>query len=125
MADLTFRRLQADITALARDVTRYAEGIYADTQKIDEEAREVARIAEHIQSMGVDSATTSETRELAQAMTGLASDSRAVGSAGVGTARAAMVAHEQAVASHGGINEAISRSTVDVTNLNREWLRQE
>lgn len=125
MADLTYRQLQAAITDLGRNVTRGAEAISAQTQRIDEEAQDTARLAEQIQSMGVDAATVSETQETAKTMAGLSTAARTYASAGDTTARAAKAAHEQAHASHDGINEAVNRSTIDVSHLSRDWLRRE
>nr|WSX25579.1 hypothetical protein OG690_37810 [Streptomyces tubercidicus] len=125
MADITFKQLQAAVTTLTRDVTRDADTIRATAQKIDEEARDVLRVAEMIASMGVDSATTGETRDLAHLTAGVSAAAIDYAVAGDNTAKAAIAAHQQAQATHGGIQEAVSRSTVDVRNLNREWLRQE
>jgi methyl-accepting chemotaxis protein len=125
MADLKYRQLQKAVTDLGREVTRGAEAIHARAQKIDEEAQDTARLAEQIHGMGVDPDTISETRETAKLMASLSAGARTYASAGDTTARAAKAAHDQAHASHDGINEKINRSPVDVSNLNREWLRQE
>lgn len=125
MADITYRQLKADVTALSKDVARGADAIRARAQQIADDARDTARLAEMIASMGVDDATIAETNELAKNADGVSQASLAYAAAGDTTARAMKAAHDQAHASHDGINEAVSRSTVNVSRLDREWLRQE
>lgn len=125
MADITYRQLKAAVTALGKDVARGAEAIQARAEQIAADARDTARLAELIASMGVDQATVAETSELAKNADGVSQASLAYAAAGDTTARAMRAAYDQAHASHDGINEAVARSTVDVSGLNREWLRQE
>lgn len=125
MADLTYKQLQKTVTDLAKDVTRGSEAIHAAAQRIDGEAQDTARVAEMIGGMGVDTATVAETRELSKITQGVSEAAIAYASAGDNTAKAAQAAHDQARASHGGIQEAYSRATVDISNLKREWLQQE
>lgn len=125
MADITYRQLKAAVTALSKEVTRGAEAIHTRAEQIAEDARDTARVAEMIASMGVDEPTIAETIQLARITGGVSQASLAYASAGDTTARAMKAAHDQAHASHDGINEAVCRSTVDVSGLDREWLRQE
>ncbi|MEU2873017.1 hypothetical protein ABZ769_28100 [Streptomyces olivoreticuli] len=126
MADLTYKQLQKAVTDLRKDVTRASEAIRERSRKIDEEAQDTARVAEMIGGMGVDNATTSETRDLARIMKGVSEAAIAYAAAGDTTARAAGAAYDQAHTTHGGIQEAVSRAPVDrVHDVNREWFRQE
>ena len=123
--DITYRELQKAVTDLGKQVVRASEAIRARAQTILDEARDTARVADGIAALGVDQATVAETTSLARLMDGLSDSARAYASAADTTARSAQAAHHQNQASHGGIAEAVSRSQVDVTRLDREWLRQE
>lgn len=125
MADLTYKQLKQATAGLGKDVTRAAEAIRARAQWIDEEAQDTSRTAEMIGGMGVDPSTTSETREISKIMRGVSEAAIAYASASDTTAKAASAASTQAHTTHSGIQEAVSRSSVDVRGLNREWLRQE
>jgi hypothetical protein len=126
MADLTYKELQKAVTDLKRDVTRASEAIRTKAKKIEEEAQDTSRVAEMIGGMGVDSSTTSETRDLSRIMKGVSEAAIAYASCGDTTARAASAAYDQAHTTHGGIQEAVSRAPVDrIHDVNREWLRQE
>ncbi|MFJ5294566.1 hypothetical protein [Streptomyces sp. NPDC088348] len=125
MADLTYKQLQKAVTDIKKDVTRAADAIRAKSQKIDDEAQDTSRVAEMIGGMGVDPETVAETRDLSRIMKGVSEATIAYASAGDTTAKAADAAYTQAHSTHGGIQEAVSRSSVDVRNLDREWLRQE
>lgn len=125
MTDITNKKLQAAITALGKSVTRDAEAIRATAVGIHAEAVDTARVAEQIAGLGVDPASVSETRELAKAMDGVSEASAAYAAASDTTARMATAAVEQARASHDGIQEAVNRSPVDVSGLNRSWVTPE
>ena len=125
MADLTYKQLQKAVTDLGKEVTKASEAIHIRARRIDDEARDTARVSEMIGQMGVDAATVSETHHLSRVMQGVSEAAIAYASAGDTTAKAARAAHEQARTTHDGINEAVGRSPVDVHGLNREWLRQE
>jgi uncharacterized protein YoaH (UPF0181 family) len=125
MADLTYKQLQKAVTDLAKDVAKGADAIRTVAQQIDEEAQDTARVAEAIGGMGVDRDTVAETSELSKIMRGVSEAALAYASAGDNTTKAAKAAYDQAHATHNGIQEAYSRSTVNISNLNREWLRQE
>lgn len=125
MADITYKQLKAAVENLAKEVNRASDAIRAKAQQIDEEAKDTARIAEMIAGMGVDTATVGETRDLSRLMNGVSEAAITYASAGDNTAKSASAAAIQAHVTHGGIQEAVSRSPVDVRNLDREWLRQD
>lgn len=125
MPDITYTQLQKAITALGKSITRGMEETRAQAQHIDAEATDTARIAEMIAAMGVDPETVGDTRELGKITAGLSQALIAYASASDTTAKTAKAAHDQAHASHAGIREAVSRSPVDVSNLKREWLKQD
>lgn len=125
MADLTYKQLQHAVTDLQKNVARAADAISSRAQRIDEEAKDTARVAELIGAMGVDTSTVAETSELARITRGVSEAAIAYASTADTTARAALAAHEQARASHDGLQEAYNRAPVDVSNLKREWLRQD
>lgn len=125
MGDLTYKKLQKAVTDLAKDVAKGSEAIRSAAQWIDEEAQDTSRVAEAIGGMGVDRETVSETHELSKAMRGVSEGAIDYASSGDNTTKAAKAAYEQAHTTHNGIQEAYSRSTVNISNLNREWLRQE
>lgn len=127
MSDLTYAQLAKATAALAKDITRSSEAIHTHAKNIADEAQDTARTAESIAALRVDSATVAETREVARLMDGIAGAATAYAAAGDTTARAAQAAHDQNKASHSGIGEAVSRSTVgrDIYQTDRTWLTQE
>ncbi|WP_432185485.1 hypothetical protein [Streptomyces tendae] len=127
MPDLTYAQLAKATAALAKDITRSSEAIHTHAKNIADEAQDTARTAESIAALRVDSATVAEIREVARLMDGIAGAATAYAAAGDTTARAAQAAHDQNKASHAGIGEAISRSTVgrDIYQTDRTWLTQE
>jgi hypothetical protein len=125
MPDITNTQLQAAVTALAKKSVRTAEAIQAWGQTLADEARDTARVAEGIATMGVDVDTVSETRELAQTLTGIQAAATAYAASATDTAKSATASHEQIRATHDGFQEAYRRAPVDVSNLNRDWLEQE
>lgn len=126
MPDLTYAQLAKATAALAKDITRSSEAIHTHAKNIADEAQDTARTAESIAALRVDQATVAETREVARLMDGIAGAATAYAAAGDTTARAAQAAHDQNKASHSGIGEAISRSTVgrDIYQTDRTWLTQ-
>lgn len=125
MPELTLNQLKKAVTGVANRTARRSERVRELARHIDEEAQDTTRVADGIGSLGVDTATVSETQDLARIMAGLSEAALTYASATDTTSRTARAAHDQAHASHGGIQEAVQRGTVDVSNLNREWLRQE
>ncbi|MFF2411875.1 hypothetical protein [Streptomyces sp. NPDC058092] len=125
MAQIKNKQLQQAITALGKSVTRDAEAIRNAALAIREDAQDTGRVAEQIAGLGVDPESVGETRDLAKAMEAVGQASDAYSSASDNTARMAQAAVAQARASHDGIHEAVSRSPVDVSGLNRSWITPE
>lgn len=125
MADLTLNQLKKAVSDVANRTARRGEKIRVLARHIEDVAEDTARVADGIGAMKVDVDTVSETQELARIMAGLSEAALTYASASDTTARRAQAAHDQAQASHGGIQEAFRRAPVDTRGLNREWLRQE
>lgn len=125
MADLTYKQLQKAVTDMRDNIARASEAIRVRAQQIDDEAQDTARTAEMIGGMRVDSETVAETSELARIMRGVSEAAIGYAAAGDTTAKMADAAHAQAKTTHAGIQEAFTRAPVDMSNLDREWLRQE
>lgn len=113
-ADLTYRQLLRATRELAREVRRDTEAHRKLAAKQDEEAKDTGRIAEQIAALGVDAATVAETREVARNMRGLSESALAYAAGTDDAARAAKAAENEAVNTHGGIQEAVDRSPVDM-----------
>ncbi|MFB7359594.1 hypothetical protein [Streptomyces gardneri] len=125
MADLTYTQLIRAIGGLERNIARDADEIQVRAQFIDTIAQDTARVAEMIGGMKVDSATVSETRELSKILRGVSKATLQYASAADTTAKSARAAGEQARTTHAGIDEAVSRAPVDVSDVHREWFQQE
>lgn len=125
MTDITNKKLQAAVNALGKAVARDAEAIRSAAFGINDDAKDTARVAEQIAGLGVDPASVAETRELAKVMEGVSEASAAYAAASDTTARMATAAVDQTRASHDGIQEAVNRSPVDVSGLNRSWITPE
>jgi hypothetical protein len=126
MTDLTYKQLLKQVTDLATSVTKGAEAVRTAARRIDTDAQDTHRVAEMINLMGVDPATTAETTELARIMQGVSKASIAYASAGDTTAKAAQASAAQARTTHGGIQEAVDRSPVTgIHHVHHEWFRQQ
>lgn len=125
MADITYTQLTAAVAAMEKGIALAAGQIRERTDKIDEIAESTARTADGIASLNVDTATVSETRELARILRGVSEAAIAYANAGDTTTKAAAAAGAQARTTHAGIHEAYGRAPVDLSGVNREWLRQE
>jgi hypothetical protein len=125
VADLTYKQLQKTVAALARDVAQHAAAVGHDAKTVDHEAHDTARIADTIAGIGIDADTIAETQQLARITAGVSQAAIAYAAAGDTTGKAAQAAGAQATASHGGIHQAYTRSTVDISHMKPEWLRQE
>ncbi|MFD3337415.1 hypothetical protein ACFWV1_33010 [Streptomyces sp. NPDC058700] len=125
MPDITYTQLTTTLTALEKGITRAADQIRERTEKIDEIAESTARTADGIAALGVDTATVSETRELSRILRGVSEAAIAYANAGDTTTKAAAATVAQARTTHAAIHEAYSRAPVDLSGVNREWLRQE
>jgi hypothetical protein len=113
-ADLTYRQLLRETRALAREVRRDTEAHRKLATKQDEEAQDTGRIAEQIAALGVDAATVAETREVSRIMKGLSNSALSYATTAEEASRAAKAAENEAVTTHGGIQEAVDRSPVDM-----------
>lgn len=122
MTEIKNKQLQAAVTALGKSVTKDAGAIRGIAAEIRDDVNDTARVAEQIAGLGVDPASVAETRELAQTMGTVSAASDAYASASDTTARMATAAVNQARASHDGIQEAVNRSPVNVSGLNRQWV---
>ncbi|MFF2307355.1 hypothetical protein ACFVVP_33225 [Streptomyces sp. NPDC058128] len=125
MADLTYTQLVRTLTEFQTVAARSRDAIEARARKIDEIAMDTARVAESIAAMSVDTSTVSETRDLAKLLGGLSEDAISYAVAEDITVKNAGVAIDQARASHAGIKEQFGRAPVDLSGVNRDWLRQE
>lgn len=126
MADLTYKQLKKAVTDLGKQVVRDAEGIRNLAKQIDDEARDTARVADMIGAMNVDRDTVAETKELSKIMAGVSEAAIQYVSAGDTTAKTAKAAHDQAHATHDGIQEAVSRSSVTgIHQVHRDWFEQQ
>lgn len=125
MTDLTYKQLQKAITDLGNSISRGADALCAAAQYTDQEASDTARVAEMIACMGVDTATVSETHELAQIMKGVGEAATDYLGASLNTVAAGKAAWDQARTTHSGIQDAYSKATVNLSGLNRSWLAEE
>lgn len=127
MADIAYKQLQAEVTALAKEVRRGAEAIQQDAKYVDDEATDTARIADSIASLKVDQATVAETREVSKIMAGLSEAVLAYAAGADTTARQAQAVHAQNHTSHDRLAEAFQRSTVghDIYSVDRTWITPE
>ncbi|MFJ3793858.1 hypothetical protein [Kitasatospora sp. NPDC090091] len=120
---LTYRELVRQTRALGRDVRRGAEQQKKRAAAIADEAKDTGRIADQIAALHVDAATIAETRETSKIMQGLSEAALAQATAAEEAARSAQAAEQQAVATHGGIQEA--RDNARVPMAARQWYTQE
>ena len=120
---LTYRELLRETRTMARDVRRATEAHKKMATAMDGQAKDTGRVAEQIAALKVDTATVSETREVARIMQGLSTAALAYASAADEASRAATAAEQQTVTTHGGIKEAADKSPVPMAG--RTWYRQE
>ncbi|MFC7794612.1 hypothetical protein [Streptomyces cinereoruber] len=125
MPELTYTQLVTAITTFQTTAARGRDVIEADARRIDEIATDTAQIAEAIAALSVDTATVSETKDLAKTLHALGTTATGYAVAGDVTAGTAKAAADQTRTTHAGIHEAYSRAPVDLSGVNREWLRQE
>lgn len=127
MADLTYKQLNAAVTALAKKVARGAEAIRQEAKAVEAEAEDTVRIAESIGALCVDKVTIGETRELARIMYGLSNGVLEYASAADTTAKQAQAVHDQNQASHSRYNEAVNSSPVgrEIYDVDRQWVMPE
>jgi len=126
-SELTHAELTKAVAELTKDIARSVDLYTTHAREIADEAADTRRVAEVIGALNVDTATVSETSELAKIMDGLEGGSRAYIAAGDFVVKRAQAAQDQNTASHTGIGEAAARSPVghQIYDVNRGWLRQE
>jgi hypothetical protein len=127
MPDLTYGKLAKAVEGLTHSIVRDGIAIKSVTHAMSEEAAQTYRTAQAIASMFVDTATISETHELAKQMSAQSEDCGNYASAADSTGWIMVDVREQNRASHRDIGTAAQRSPVgaDIYNVNREWFRQE
>jgi hypothetical protein len=126
MADITNKALQRAVTALETKVGRNADALAAQAREIENDATDTHRVAEQIAAKNVDRDTVSEAHDLGKITSGLSTAVLDYAAAGQDTARSARAAGDQARASHDGIDEALSRSTVTgIYDVDADWFAQE
>ncbi|MER5503137.1 hypothetical protein ACFYXP_38260 [Streptomyces sp. NPDC002466] len=113
-SDLTYQRLLARVEELASSVGAHAEQVAELGRDTEEYAKDLARVAEMLATVAVDAATIGECQDTALVMTGAAEAAVAYVSATDSTAAAARAVGKRAAADHGGIQEAVSASPVDM-----------
>ena len=124
--ELTYTQLRSAVADLRTNIARGAEAIRARAVEMSDEAQDTGRVAEMVGAMRVDTETVGETRELSRIMHGLSDAVIEYAGAADTTARQAGAAYDQAQATHGGIQEAVSRSPVSgIHEVDRDWFRQE
>ena len=126
MPEMTYQQLKAATIQLTKRIIRDSESIRRWGQHIDNEATETRRIGDQIGAKRVDPDTVAETQELAKIMEGVSEAAIAYATSGQDAAAASKAAHGQAQASHGGISEAVNRSSArNIHDVDRTWLEQE
>lgn len=108
MADTTYRKLRAEVQNLVGLVAKDGETIRQIGQRADQNAQAVARVADGLANLEVDTHTTGEAKDTARIMRGLSQASIAAASAADNVAGAARAADAQARKSHEGIDEQVN-----------------
>jgi hypothetical protein len=125
MADMTYTQLVKAITTFEKLLLQDAERIRSNAEAMDQMAGDTAREADVLGALAVDPFTVAEAKEVAKVLRGVGTAVLAYSAAGNTTARVAAAAAEQARTTHAGIKEQVGRAPVDITGVNREFLRQE
>lgn len=112
MTDITYRKLREQVQVLARRVAADGETIRQIGHRADQNALEVARVADGLANLQVDTRTTGEAKDTARIMRGLSQTALATASAADNVAAAARAADTQARTSHEGIDEQVNAMTV-------------
>ncbi|WP_369211774.1 hypothetical protein [Streptomyces flavofungini] len=126
MSDLTYSQLRAQVLEYERTLGKSAEQIRAQAQIIDGDAKDTGRVADQIAGKSVDPETVAETRDLMKITAGVSEGATAFAAAADDTAKQAKATGDQAKTSYGGLQEAMSRSTlVGKYDIHADWLTQE
>ncbi|KOU99104.1 hypothetical protein [Streptomyces sp. XY533] len=112
MSETTYRELRARVQQLARSVAADGETIRQIGRRADENAMGVARVADSLASLEVDTLTTGEAKDVARIMRGLSTAAIATASAADTVHGAARAADAQAQQSHEGIDEQVNAMPV-------------
>ncbi|MEU8101766.1 hypothetical protein [Streptomyces rubiginosohelvolus] len=112
MTDTTYRKLREQVQVLARRVAADGETIRQIGHRADRNAQEVARVADGLANLEVDTHTTGEAKDTARIMRGLSQTALTTASAADNVAAAARAADNQARKSHEGIDEQVNAMTV-------------
>ncbi|WP_331726587.1 hypothetical protein OG592_44130 (plasmid) [Streptomyces avidinii] len=112
MAETTYRALRAEVQKVAYSVAKEGETIRGIGERAEQNARAVARIADNLANLDVDTLTTGEAKDTARIMRGLSTAAIAAASAADSVTSAARAADAQAQKSHEGIDEQVGAMTV-------------
>ncbi|MBT1183939.1 hypothetical protein HET69_07905 [Streptomyces sp. CJ_13] len=112
MAETTYRKLRAEVQSLSRLVAKDGETIRQIGRRAAQNAQAVARVADSLANLEVDTHTTGEAKDTARIMRGLSQASTAAASAADNVAGAARAADAQARKSHAGVDEQVGAMTV-------------
>ncbi|MBD3550869.1 MULTISPECIES: hypothetical protein [unclassified Streptomyces] len=112
MAEITYRELRAQVQELARLIAQDGETIRQIGRRADQNAQAVARVADQLAHVEVDTLTTGEAKDVARIMRGLSNTSIAVASACDTVVGAARAADAQAHRTHDGVNEQVGAQSV-------------
>ncbi|MFJ8982633.1 hypothetical protein [Streptomyces sp. NPDC102282] len=108
MAEITYQQLRKDVQNMARLVARDGETIRQIGRRADQNATAVARSADDLANLEVDTQTTGEAKDTARIMRGLCQAALAVASAADNVTGAARAVDAQAQKSHEGIDEQVN-----------------
>ncbi|MFF8250046.1 hypothetical protein [Streptomyces griseus] len=112
MAETTYRELRAKVQALSRLVARDGETIREIGRRADQNAQAVARVADQLATLEVDTLTTGEAKDVARIMRGLSTTAIRVASACDAVVGAARTADAQARRTHEGVDEQVGAQPV-------------
>jgi hypothetical protein len=126
MTDTRYEQFVRDVTDFGNEILADAEALRGWAQFIEQEATDTSRIADGISAKRVDTETVGETHQLAKTMTGVSEQAIRYASAGDTTTRLARTSHDEAVATHQGIHEAVNASPASgIHDVDNDWLTQE
>ncbi|MEV5129326.1 hypothetical protein AB0K87_02195 [Streptomyces sp. NPDC053705] len=112
MAETTYRQLRAQVQELARLVATDGETIRQIGLCAEQNAQAVARVADSLANLEVDTLTTGEAKDVARIMRGVSDAAITVASTTDAVGAAARAADTQARRTHEGIDEQVGAMTV-------------
>ncbi|MDX5526061.1 hypothetical protein PV677_35935 [Streptomyces sp. DE06-01C] len=112
MAETTYRQLRAQVQELTRLVAQDGETIRQIGLRADQNAQAVARVADGLANLEVDTLTTGEAKDVARIMRGLSVTAITVASATDNVGSAARAADAQARTTHEGVDEQVGAMPV-------------